>query len=74
MFMITIITLLLAFIFTFTSGFRMQVRWRPRSSPPDLASRRQGIILVAGKNFSGAILSGSVVTMTISGLLTLDPA
>lgn len=38
------------------------------------ATRRQGIILVAGKNYSGAILSGSVVTMTISGLLTLDPA
>ncbi len=68
---IAIITVLLAFAFTFTNGFQdasaiAATFIASRSAPP-----KSGIIFIAGVSLLGAILGGSAVAFTISGLLLL---
>lgn len=72
MLLLTLITVLLAFVFTFINGFQDASSVAATFIASRSASPRQGILLVAGMNFFGAILGGSAVAMTISGLLTLD--
>jgi PiT family inorganic phosphate transporter len=71
--LVTSITVLLAFAFTFTNGFQDASSVAATFIASRSASPRQGILLVAGMGFFGAILGGSAVAMTISGLLTLAP-
>ena len=67
------ITIILAFIFTFTNGFQDASAIAATFIASRCAKPAQGVILVASMNFFGAILGGSAVALTISGLLTLDP-
>jgi PiT family inorganic phosphate transporter len=69
---IAIITVLLAFAFTFTNGFQdasaiAATFIASRSAPP-----KTGILFIAAVALIGAILGGSAVAFTISGLLLLD--
>ena len=69
---IAIITVLLAFAFTFTNGFQdasaiAATFIASRSAPP-----KSGILFIAAMALIGAILGGSAVAFTISGLLLLD--
>ena len=68
---IAIITIILAFAFTFTNGFQdasaiAATFIASRSAPP-----KSGIIFIAGVALIGAILGGTAVAFTISGLLLL---
>jgi len=70
---VALIAILLAFAFTFTNGFQDASAIAATFIASRSASPRQGILLVAGMNFLGALLGGSAVAYTISGLLTMDP-
>lgn len=63
----------IAFIFTFTNGFQDASAIAATFIASRCAKPAQGVILVAAMNFCGAILGGSAVALTISGLLTLEP-
>ena len=68
---IAVITILLAFAYTYTNGFQdasaiAATFIASRSAPP-----KSGIIFIAGVALIGAILGGSAVAFTISGLLIL---
>ena len=71
MLLIGIITIILAFAFTFTNGFQDSATVAATFITSGSAAPRQGIIMVAGMNFLGAILGGSAVAFTLSGLLTI---
>lgn len=73
MLLLVLITVLLAFAFTFTNGFQDASSVAATFIASRSASPRGGILLVAGMDFLGAIFGGSAVAMTISGLLTLAP-
>lgn len=73
MFIIACITVLLAFAFTFTNGFQDASAIAATFIASRSATPRQGIILVAAMGFLGALLGGSAVAFTISGLLALEP-
>lgn len=66
------ITVLLAFAFTFTNGFQDASSIAATFIASRSATPRKGIVLVAGMSFLGAVLGGSAVAFTLSGLLTLD--
>ena len=68
---IAILTIILAFAFTFTNGFQDAATVAATFIASRSATPRQGILLVAGMNFLGAILGGSAVAFTLSGLLTI---
>lgn len=69
---IAVITILFAFIFTFTNGFQDAAPIAATFIASRSAQPRQGIILVAAMVFLGALLGGTAVAFTLSGLLTID--
>jgi PiT family inorganic phosphate transporter len=71
MLLIAIVTIIIAFGFTFTNGFQDSATVAATFIASGSATPRQGIIMVAGMNFLGAILGGSAVAFTLSGLLTI---
>jgi inorganic phosphate transporter, PiT family len=68
---IAIITVLLAFAFTFTNGFQDASAIAATFIASRSATPKSGIIFIAGMALIGAILGGSAVAFTISGLLIL---
>jgi PiT family inorganic phosphate transporter len=68
---IAVLALVLAFAFTFTNGFQDAGAMAATFIASRSASPRQGILLVGVMGFLGALLGGSAVAFTISGLLTL---
>lgn len=74
MFEIAIITVLLAFAFTFTNGFQDASSIAATFIASRSATPKQGVILVAAVSFLGAILGGSAVAFTITGLLLIPSA
>lgn len=72
MFEIAVITVFLAFMFTFTNGFQDASTMAATFIASRSASPRNGIVMVAFMSFLGAILGGSAVAFTLSGLITID--
>ncbi|MDD1695853.1 MAG: inorganic phosphate transporter [Methanoregula sp.] len=70
---IALITVILAFAFTFTNGFQDASSIAATFIASRSASPKAGIIFIAGVSLLGAILGGSAVAFTISGLLILPP-
>ena len=68
---IAAITVLLAFAFTFTNGFQDASSIAATFIASRSAAPKAGIIFIAGVALLGAILGGSAVAFTISGLLLL---
>jgi len=68
---IAIITVLLAFAFTFTNGFQDASSIAATFIASRSASPKSGIIFIAGVSLLGAILGGSAVAFTIAGLVSL---
>jgi PiT family inorganic phosphate transporter len=68
---IAAITVLLAFTFTFTNGFQDASSIAATFIASRSASPKAGIIFIAGVALLGAILGGSAVAFTVSGLLIL---
>jgi PiT family inorganic phosphate transporter len=68
---IAIITVLLAFAFTFTNGFQDASSIAATFIASRSASPKSGIIFIAGVSLLGAILGGSAVAFTIAGLVRL---
>lgn len=71
-FEIAIITILLAFMFTFTNGFQDASTMAATFIASRSATPREGIIMVAGMSLLGALLGGSAVAFTLSGLVTIE--
>ncbi|KAF1078030.1 hypothetical protein MKMG_01071 [Methanogenium sp. MK-MG] len=71
MLLIAVVTIILAFAFTFTNGFQDAATVAATFIASGSATPRQGIVMVAGVNFLGAIFGGSAVAFTLSGLLTI---
>jgi len=69
---IEIITVLLAFAFTFTNGFQDASSIAATFIASRSATPKAGILLVAGMSFAGAILGGSAVAFTITGLVSVS--
>ncbi len=67
---IAVITILIAFFFTFTNGFQDAAPIAATFIASRSAQPRQGIIFVAAMVFLGALLGGTAVAFTLSGLLT----
>jgi PiT family inorganic phosphate transporter len=67
------VTLAMAFAFTFTNGFQDASSVAATFIASRSASPRQGIVFVSLMNLAGALLGGSAVALTISGLLALPP-
>lgn len=72
MLLIAALTIIIAFAFTFTNGFQDAATVAATFIASGSATPRQGIIMVAGMNFLGAVLGGSAVAFTLSGLLTIS--
>jgi inorganic phosphate transporter, PiT family len=72
MFEIAILTVLLALAFTFTNGFQDASSIAATFIASRSATPKAGIILVAVTSFLGAILGGSAVAFTLTGLLTIS--
>lgn len=72
MFEIAVITVLLAFMFTFTNGFQDASTMAATFIASRSASPREGIVMVAFMSFLGALLGGSAVAFTLSGLVTIE--
>lgn len=71
---IALATIAIAFAFTFTNGFQDAATIAATFIASRSATPRQGILMVAGMNMLGAVLGGSAVAFTLSGLLTItDP-
>lgn len=68
---IAVAALLIAFAFTFTNGFQDAGAIAATFVASRSASPRQGIVLVAGMDVLGAVLGGSAVAFTLSGLLVV---
>jgi len=71
---IVIIVILLAFVFTYTNGFQDASSVAASFIASRSAMPKQGILFVAGMDFLGALLGGSAVAFTISGLLLMEPS
>jgi PiT family inorganic phosphate transporter len=71
MFEIAVLTILLAFAFTFTNGFQDASSIAATFIASRSASPRSGILLVAGMSLLGAIFGGSAVVFTMAGLISL---
>ena len=72
MFEIAVLTVLLALAFTFTNGFQDASSIAATFIASRSATPKAGIILVAVMSFLGAILGGSAVAFTLTGLLTIS--
>lgn len=66
------LTIILAFTFTFTNGFQDASSIAATFIASRSGTPKKGIIFVALMSFSGALLGGSAVAFTLSGLLTID--
>jgi len=73
MFVIAILTILLALAFTFTNGFQDASSIAATFIASRSASPRAGIILVAGMSLLGAVFGGSAVAFTMVGLISIQP-
>jgi inorganic phosphate transporter, PiT family len=71
MFELAILTILLAFAFTFTNGFQDASSIAATFIASRSATPRAGIILVALMSFLGTIGGGSAVALTLAGLVTV---
>lgn len=72
---VAVAALLLAFAFAFTNGFQDAAAIAATFIASRSATPRQGIVLVAGMNVIGAVLGGSAVAFTLSGLVdVVEPA
>ncbi len=68
---IVAITILLAFAFTFTNGFQDASSIAATFIASRSATPKAGILLVTSMSFLGAILGGSAVAFTLTGLVLL---
>lgn len=66
---VAVAALLLAFAFAFTNGFQDAAAIAATFIASRSATPRQGIVLVTGMNMLGAVLGGSAVAFTLSGLI-----
>ncbi len=71
---IVIIAIFLAFAFTYTNGFQDASAVAASFITSRSAMPKQGILFVAGMDFLGALLGGTAVAFTISGLLLMEPS
>jgi PiT family inorganic phosphate transporter len=71
---IAVIVILLAFAFTFTNGFQDASSIAATFIASRSATPRQGIIFVAALVLLGALMGGSAVAFTLSGLLAIEPS
>lgn len=71
---IAILTILLALAFTFTNGFQDASSIAATFIASRSATPKTGVILVAVMSFFGAILGGSAVAFTLTGLVRLPSA
>jgi inorganic phosphate transporter, PiT family len=72
MFEIAFITVILALIFTFTNGFQDASSLAATLIASRSATPKQGVIFIALMSFLGAILGGSAVAFTLTGLISTD--
>lgn len=70
---IVILTIALAFTFTFTNGFQDAASIAATFIASRSASPRRGMAFIASLDALGALLGGSAVALTISTLLLLPP-
>lgn len=68
---IAIVTIVIALAFTFTNGFQDASSIAATFIASRSASPRAGILLVAAMSFAGAILGGSAVAFTLTGLVVI---
>jgi PiT family inorganic phosphate transporter len=71
---LVIIAVLLAFAFTYTNGFQDASSVAASFIASRSALPKQGILFVTGMDILGALLGGSAVAFTISGLLLMEPS
>ena len=71
---LAVIVILLAFAFTFTNGFQDASSIAATFIASRSATPRQGIIFVAALVLLGALMGGSAVAFTLSGLLAIEPS
>lgn len=71
---LAILTILLALVFVFTNGFQDASSIAATFIASRSATPRTGIILVAVMSLLGAILGGSAVAFTLTGLVSLPAA
>ncbi|HON82387.1 MAG TPA: inorganic phosphate transporter [Methanoregulaceae archaeon] len=69
-----IVAILLAFVFTYTNGFQIASSVGASFIASRSALPRQGILFIAAMMVLGALLGGSAVAFTISGLLLMEPS
>jgi inorganic phosphate transporter, PiT family len=69
---IAVVTVALALLFTFTNGFQDASSLAATFIASRSASPKQGVMVIALMSFLGAILGGSAVAFTLSGLITTD--
>jgi len=69
MYELVILTIIISLAFCFTNGFQDASTIAATFIASRSATPRQGIVFVAFFNFVGAILGGSAVALTISGLI-----
>jgi inorganic phosphate transporter, PiT family len=71
MFELAILTILLAFAFTFTNGFQDASSIAATFIASRSATPKAGILLVAVMSFFGTLLGGSAVAFTLAGLVSV---
>jgi len=74
MFELAILTILLAFAFTFTNGFQDASSIAATFIASRSATPKTGILLVAVMSFFGTLLGGSAVAFTLAGLVSVPTA
>jgi len=70
---LAVITILLAFAFTFTNGFQDAASIAATFIASRSATPRAGMILVAAMSFFGVLGGGSAVAFTLAGLVSVPP-
>jgi inorganic phosphate transporter, PiT family len=71
MFELAVLTILLAFAFTFTNGFQDASSIAATFIASRSATPKAGILLVAVMSFFGTLLGGSAVAFTLAGLVSV---
>jgi len=67
------VTILIAFLFTYTNGFQDAAAIAATFIASRSTTPAAGIMLVAAMSAAGTILGGSSVAFTLAGLLTMEP-
>ena len=70
---LAVLTILLAFAFTFTNGFQDASSIAATFIASRSATPKTGMLLVATMSFFGVLLGGSAVAFTLAGLVTVPP-